>query len=141
MLMKNKTNIKSDITIVKKYLIKSFYNDSDIKYTIKKINKNTNVNKDTIKLVIDMLKRKKLIENRYEFKLTLESVEFLENNLKNFKSYIYTIIAIFLSIYSLSYSVSAIIITNSSFFILYNVLILLVITFFMVIIYILEMKF
>lgn len=61
MFMKNKTNIKSDITTVMTYLIGSFYHDSDIKYTIKKINKNTNVNKDTIKLVIDMLKRKNLL--------------------------------------------------------------------------------
>ena len=81
MLMKNKTNIKSDISTIKNYLIEGFYNDPDIKYTIKKINKNTNVNKDTVKLVIDMLKRKKLIDSKYEFKLTLESVEFLESSI------------------------------------------------------------
>ena len=40
-LMKNIINIKNDIYTVKNYLINSFYNDSDIKYTIKKINKNT----------------------------------------------------------------------------------------------------
>lgn len=34
MLMKNKTNIKRDSTTVKNYLIKSFYNDLDSKYTI-----------------------------------------------------------------------------------------------------------
>ena len=73
-LMKNIINIKNDIYTVKNYLINSFYNDSDIKYTIKKINKNTNVNKDTVKLVIDMLKRKKLIDNKYEFRLTLDVV-------------------------------------------------------------------
>lgn len=72
--MKNIINIKNDIYTVKNYLINSFYNDSDIKYTIKKINKNTNVNKDTVKLVIDMLKRKKLIDNKYEFRLTLDVV-------------------------------------------------------------------
>ena len=139
--MKKQNNIKKDITTIKCYLINNFYYDSDYKYTISKISKNTDVSKDTIKLVIDMLKRKKLIKNNYEFKLTLDAVEFLENNLKNFKSHIYTIIAVFLSIYSLSYSVSAIIITSSSFFILYNVLILLAITFFMVVIYKLEIKF
>ena len=72
--MKNIINIKNDIYTVKNYLINSFYNDSDIKYTIKKINKNTNVNKDTVKLVIDMLKLKKLIDNKYEFRLTLDVV-------------------------------------------------------------------
>ena len=139
--MKKQNNIKKDITTIKSYLINNFYYDSDYKYTISKISKNTDVSKDTIKLVIDMLKRKKLIKNNYEFKLTLDAVEFLENNLKNFKSHIYTIIAVFLSIYSMSYSVSAIIITSSSFFILYNVLILLAITFFMFVIYKLEIKF
>ena len=72
--MKNIINIKNDIYTVKNYLINIFYNDSYIKYTIKKINKNTNVNKDTVKLVIDMLKRKKLIDNKYEFRLTLDVV-------------------------------------------------------------------
>ena len=105
MLMKNRTNIKSDISTIKNYFIESFYNDPDIKYTIKKINKNTNVNKDTIKLVIDMLKRKKLIDNKYEFKLTLETIEFLENNLKNYKSYLLPAISISIACVALSVNI------------------------------------
>ena len=46
-----------------------------------------------------MLMRKNLIDNRYEFKLTLEAVELLENDFKNFKSYIYTITAIFIDLF------------------------------------------
>ena len=89
-----------------------------------------------------MLKRKKLINNKYEFKLTLEAVNYLETDIKNFKSHLYTVIAIFLSIYSLSYSISTIFITKNLFlFFLFNILILLVITFFIVVIFVLEMKF
>lgn len=140
--MMKKKNIKNDIDIVKKYLIDSFYHDPDTRYTIKKINKDTNVNRDTIRLVVDMLKRKKLINNKYEFKLTLEAVNYLETDIKNFKSHLYTVIAIFLSIYSLSYSISTIFITKNLFlFFLFNILILLVITFFIVVIFVLEMKF
>ena len=80
MFMKKKNNIKEDIANVKHYLIENFYCNPDNRYTIKMINKNTNINIDTIKLVIGMLKRKKLIKNNYEFKLTLESIEFLEND-------------------------------------------------------------
>lgn len=121
MLIKNKINIKSDITIVKKYLIKSFYNDSDIKYTIKKINKNTNVNKDTIKLVIDMLKRKKLIDNKYEFKLTLESVEFLESSIISSQGPKLSAISIYIACGSLIISV---IVNSNKFSLLLQILLL-----------------
>ena len=63
------------------------------------INKNTNINIDTIKLVIDMLKQKKLIKNNYEFKLTLESIEFLENDFKYYKSNLLSYISISLSFF------------------------------------------
>ena len=131
MFIMKKKNIKNDISIVKKYLRDSFYVDPYTIYTIKKINKDTNVNKDTIKLVIDMLRRKKLINNKYEFKLTLEAANYLDGEINNFKSHLYSIIAIFLSIYSLSYSISAIFITNNLFFFfLFNILFLFAIVFY-----------
>ena len=102
--MKKQNNIKKDITTIKSYLINSFYYDSDYKYTISKISKNTDVSKDTIKLVIDMLKRKKLIENNYEFKLTLDAIEFLENNLKTLKViYIQLLLLLFLFIPTIAF--------------------------------------
>ena len=103
--MKKKNNIKEDIANVKHYLIENFYCNPDNRYTIKMINKNTNINIDTIKLVIGMLKRKKLIKNNYEFKLTLESIEFLENDFKYFKSNLLSAISISIAVFSLSISV------------------------------------
>ena len=85
--------------------IENFYCNPDNRYTIKMINKNTNINIDTIKLVIGMLKRKKLIKNNYEFKLTLESIEFLENDFKYFKSNLLSAISISIAVFSLSISV------------------------------------
>lgn len=41
-----------------------------------------------------MLKRKKLIYNKYEFKLTLEAVDYLENDFKDFKSNLLSAISI-----------------------------------------------
>ena len=105
MLIKNKINIKSDITIVKKYLIKSFYNDSDIKYTIKKINKNTNVN----------------IDNKYEFKLTLESVEFLESSIISSQGPKLSAISIYIACGSLIISV---IVNSDKFSLLLQILLL-----------------
>ena len=52
-----------------------------------------------------MLKRKKLIKNNYEFKLTLESIEFLENDFKYFKSNLLSAISISIAVFSLSISV------------------------------------
>ena len=121
MLMKNKTNIKNDISTIKSYLIESFYNDQDIKYTIKKINKNTNVNKDTIKLVIDMLKRKKLIDNKYEFKLTLESVEFFESSIISLRGPKLSAISICIACASLIISV---IVNSNKFSLLLQILLL-----------------
>ena len=52
-----------------------------------------------------MLKRKKLIDNKYEFKLTLEAIEFLENNLKNYKSYLLSTISISIACVALSVNI------------------------------------
>lgn len=119
--MKNIINIKNDIYTVKSYLINSFYNDSDIKYTIKKINKNTNVNKDTVKLVIDMLKRKKLIDNKYEFRLTLDAVEFLESSIINLRGQKLSAISIYIACGSLIISV---IVNSDKFSLLFRILLL-----------------
>ena len=119
--MKNIINIKNDIYTVKNYLINSFYNDSDIKYTIKKINKNTNVNKDTVKLVIDMLKREKLIDNKYEFRLTLDAVEFLESSIINLRGPKLSAISIYIACGSLIISV---IVNSDKFSLLLQILLL-----------------
>ncbi len=120
--MKNIINIKNDIYTVKNYLINSFYDDSDIKYTIKKINKNTNVNKDTVKLVIiDMLKRKKLIDNKYEFRLTLDAVEFLESSIINLRGSKLSAISIYIACGSLIISV---IVNSDKFSLLLQILLL-----------------
>ena len=100
-----KNNTKKDINIVKTYLINSFYNDPDIRYSIKKIHKDTYVNKDIIKLVIDMLKKKKLINNNYEFKLNLEAIEFLESNIISFRGQKLSAISIYIACGSLLISV------------------------------------
>lgn len=101
----SKNNIKKDINTVKYYLIASFYNNPDIRYTIKLINKNTNVNKDTIKLVVSMLKHKRLITSTSNFKLTLDIVEMLENDYNNLQSRFLSTVSITLSCIALTITI------------------------------------
>lgn len=72
--MKIKNNVKTDITSIEKYFVENFYINPNNIYTIAKINKNTNVDKKTVKLVVDMLRKKKLITKSCSFKLNLETV-------------------------------------------------------------------
>lgn len=99
--MKIKNNVKTDITSIEKYFVENFYINPNNIYTIAKINKNTNVDKKTVKLVVDMLRKKKLITKSCSFKLNLETVEFLEMNLKSLNSQELTRIAISIAIVSL----------------------------------------
>ena len=52
-----------------------------------------------------MLKRKKLIYNKYEFKLTLETVDYLENDFKDFKSNLLSAISISIASMALSINI------------------------------------